>query len=59
LGKLSVAEMSLIVFGWVIIYALLARFAPGKQFWHDVLAGTRLVDAKPGDAPPALKCSLT
>jgi uncharacterized RDD family membrane protein YckC len=53
--RLSVAEVSVLVFGWVAIYAVLARFAPGKQFWHDVLAGTRLIDAKPGDAPPALK----
>ncbi len=54
LGKLSAGEVAVIVFGWVLIYAVLARFAPGRQFWHDIFAGTRLVDAKPGVAPPAL-----
>ncbi|MCG2593291.1 RDD family protein [Ramlibacter sp. XY19] len=30
---------------WVLFWALLSRFHPQRQFWHDVLAGTRLVDA--------------
>ena len=30
---------------WFAIYALLALAAPGRQFWHDRLCRTRLVDA--------------
>jgi uncharacterized RDD family membrane protein YckC len=30
---------------WVVVYALLALASPGRQFWHDLLCGTRLVDA--------------
>ena len=31
----------------VIGYALLALLHPQRQFWHDVLGGTQLIDAKP------------
>ena len=31
----------------VLFYALLSRFHPQRQFWHDAWAGTRLVDAPP------------
>ena len=31
----------------VIAYALLALLHPQRQFWHDALCGTRLVDARP------------
>ena len=31
----------------VVAYALLALLHPQRQFWHDALCGTRLVDAKP------------
>jgi uncharacterized RDD family membrane protein YckC len=34
---------------WVLFWALLSRLQPQRQFWHDVWAGTRLVDAR--DAP--------
>jgi hypothetical protein len=27
------------------VWAVLSRFHPQRQFWHDALAGTRLVDA--------------
>ena len=30
---------------WFGVYALLALLAPGRQFWHDRLCGTRLVPA--------------
>ena len=33
--------------GGVVAYALLALALPGRQFLHDLLAGTRLVDAPP------------
>ena len=35
----------------VIAYALLALVHPQRQFWHDALCGTRLIDARP--ATPA------
>jgi uncharacterized RDD family membrane protein YckC len=31
----------------VVAYALLARLHPQRQFWHDALCGTRLVDTRP------------
>ena len=40
---LSAAESLLILTGWVLVWAILSRFHPDKQFWHDALAGTRLV----------------
>jgi uncharacterized RDD family membrane protein YckC len=30
----------------IVFYALLALVAPGRQFWHDLACGTRLVDAR-------------
>jgi uncharacterized RDD family membrane protein YckC len=45
--NLSGAESALIVVGWVWVWALLSRFQPEKQFWHDDWAGTRLIDSKP------------
>lgn len=44
---LSGGEYAVIVFGWVAVWALLSRFHPERQFWHDALAGTRLVQAEP------------
>jgi len=41
--KLSGSESVVIVAGWVAIWAILSRLQPQQQFWHDVLAGTRLV----------------
>jgi uncharacterized RDD family membrane protein YckC len=43
--NLSGAESALVVIAWV--WALLSRFQPEQQFWHDAWAGTRLVDSKP------------
>jgi uncharacterized RDD family membrane protein YckC len=34
---------------WIAVYAALARVAPQRQFWHDLLCGTRLVTA---ESPP-------
>jgi uncharacterized RDD family membrane protein YckC len=28
---------------WIVVYALLSRLHPQRQFWHDALCGTRLV----------------
>ena len=40
---LPATEVSVIVVGWVAVWAILSRFHPQRQFWHDALAGTRLV----------------
>lgn len=40
-------ESTVIVLGWVAVWALLSRFQPQQQFWHDALAGTRLVHHEP------------
>ena len=34
----------------VVAYALLALLHPQRQFWHDALCGTRLVDERPAKA---------
>lgn len=41
--QLSGPESVVIILGWVSIWALLSRFHPQRQFWHDALAGTRLI----------------
>jgi uncharacterized RDD family membrane protein YckC len=57
-GDLSLRQDGLVVLGWVLGYAVLARLTPGRQFLHDRLCGTRLVSTAP---PPssALKSSKT
>jgi len=35
----------------IVLYALLALAAPGRQFWHDVVCGTRLADTRDEPAP--------
>jgi uncharacterized RDD family membrane protein YckC len=35
----------LVVTGWVVLWAAASRLHPQRQFWHDALAGTRLVPA--------------
>ena len=45
--QLSGAESAIILIGWVAVWAILSRFHPQQQFWHDALAGTRLVTSKP------------
>ena len=34
---------AVLAMGWVAIWAILARFHPERQFWHDAWAGTRLI----------------
>jgi uncharacterized RDD family membrane protein YckC len=43
--NLSGTESAIIVIGWVAVWAILSRFHPQNQFWHDALAGTRLISA--------------
>jgi uncharacterized RDD family membrane protein YckC len=45
--ELSGTESAVLVLGWVAVWALLSRFHPQQQFWHDALAGTRLVTSRP------------
>jgi uncharacterized RDD family membrane protein YckC len=40
-------DLAILVPGWVAVWALASRFHPERQFWHDALAGTRLVPAPP------------
>lgn len=51
--KLPGGELTVIVLGWVAVWALLARFHPQRQFLHDAFAGTCLVHHKP--APSATR----
>jgi uncharacterized RDD family membrane protein YckC len=43
---LPALEVLVLTLGWVAVWALLSRFHPQQQFWHDVLAGTRLVTSR-------------
>lgn len=36
---------------WVVVYAVSSRLNPTRQFWHDTLCRTRLVDFKPPPRP--------
>ncbi|MDO8888500.1 MAG: RDD family protein [Hydrogenophaga sp.] len=45
--NLSGQQLSVLLVGWVVIWALLSRFHAQRQFLHDALAGTRLVHFKP------------
>jgi len=44
---LPAGEVTVIVIGWVAVWALASRLHPQQQFWHDALAGTRLVHWMP------------
>lgn len=41
--KLPVFESVALLLSWVVLWALLSYLHPQRQFWHDALAGTRLV----------------
>ena len=41
--NLTAPEALVILSGWVAVWAILSRFHPERQFWHDALAGTRLI----------------
>ena len=45
--QLPALEVVVIVTGWVVFWALASRLHPQQQFWHDALAGTRLINAQP------------
>ena len=57
----SAAEGAVLTMGWVAIWAILARFHPERQFWHDAWAGTRLITSitlpkakRPASVKPAV-----
>jgi uncharacterized RDD family membrane protein YckC len=45
--------ISVLVLVGVMTYAALTRLRPDRQFWHDAVCGTRLIDWQP--APPKAK----
>ena len=45
--QLPAGESFVLLLGWVAVWAIASRFHPQSQFWHDALAGTRLVTALP------------
>jgi uncharacterized RDD family membrane protein YckC len=45
--KPAAGEVAVVMLGWIAVWALLSRFHPQRQFWHDALAGTRLVPSPP------------
>lgn len=45
--SLTGTEMTVLFLGWVAIWAVLSRFHPQRQFWHDAWAGTRLIHDHP------------
>ncbi len=48
---LSSGEVTVLTLGWIAVWALLSRFHPQRQFWHDAWSGTRLVHFQPPAAP--------
>jgi uncharacterized RDD family membrane protein YckC len=45
--EMNAMETIVIVVGWIMVWAILSRFHPDGQFWHDALAKTRLVTSTP------------
>jgi uncharacterized RDD family membrane protein YckC len=52
-GLHSVAAIFGLITAGVLAYALLAKLHPERQFWHDVVCRTRLVDWRPAAKLPA------
>lgn len=42
--QLPASEVAVLVIGWVMVWALSSRLQLHGQYWHDVWAGTQLVD---------------
>ncbi len=55
LMTVSGGELTVLLIGWIVIWALLSRFHPQRQFLHDALAGTRLVHQPPPPPKPRAK----
>lgn len=57
--KLSGTDFIATELGWVAIWAILSRLHPHRQFWHDAMAGTRLVrSAAPRADKTAAQCHV-
>lgn len=41
----TLPEAGVLLAGWIAFWALLSRLHPQRQFWHDAMAGTRLIPA--------------
>jgi uncharacterized RDD family membrane protein YckC len=55
-GDLALAPKLGAIATGIVLYALLALAAPGRQFWHDLVCGTRLVDVRGGEpAGPSVR----
>ena len=52
-------ELTVIVMGWVLVWALLSRFHTQRQFLHDALAGTRLVHHKQPERPKRRRSTVS
>ena len=50
---LPATQGGVLVTGWILVWAILARLHPDQQFWHDALAGTRLITWVTPDREPA------
>lgn len=53
LRPVSGSMVFVVTAGWVLLYALSSWLHPRRQYWHDALCGTELVDSKPQPQPPA------
>ncbi|WP_313299044.1 RDD family protein [Diaphorobacter sp.] len=45
--QLPGGEAVVLLGGWIAIWAILSRFHPDRQFWHDAFARTRLIHSLP------------
>jgi uncharacterized RDD family membrane protein YckC len=45
--QLAAGESTVLILGWVAVWAVLSRFHPRQQFWHDAWAGTQLISSAP------------
>ncbi len=50
MGLRSGGAVTATLLAGVLAYAALARLRPDRQFWHDVVCGTRLIDSRPPKA---------
>jgi len=47
LGHFPAVQIAVLAVFWIALWALASRLHPRRQFWHDALAGTRLIDTRP------------
>ena len=50
--KLPAPEIGVLMVGWIIVWAILSKFQSRRQYWHDVWAGTQMVDVQKPPTPP-------